>query len=1223
MSRALHLVVCAMNFWHSGGLFCDLEALRRKPNREHFVFYERVRLLIRSDWSAPETTSLPCAGRRFPELVARLSEISDALTKLGAGSNPYDKSFAGLEIDKKDDVHEMLQPYQDVDPDKIKLFGTGEWDPTPFLDDSLCLAFREPKILEHGLLVPPGPPVRDSAMTMAKLSQKWDGLGLLYLHSEEVHSDSLVRIFGALKDVNTHRQIGDKRGQNSREARLSGPSRDLPAACDLCELQINPSSESLVLSITDRKDFYHQLKVTRAKAISNTIGPAIPQSLLKDTKAYSAFMLSNSRRRYDRLRSGDKLGSGLVFREGFARPPNGHLWSSFKSVLQGDHTGVEIATASHLMLQEYGLLHESNRMCASRPLRSSKQSEGLVIDDFFSVSIQPSATPVQDTKAARDYATAQVAYEQQGLLGSPQKDIVASHSGKVIGGFVNGSPETLRLGVATVAAPPAKRLALSYIALQVAQLSHTTDALHLCLVGGFVSMLGFRRPMMSLLQRSFNLVDPEKYDKLHPKLIPLPREVASELALVATLVPLMLTDISVPFDSKVYSTDASSRKGAFLSAELGEVLPRVLWKTQRSKGAYTRLLTPLESILKNLGELEEQPSQPRVETPSRPLAYAFDFLEVFAGASIVTQYVAMHGISVGPPIDLDKSEEFDLASTVVVRWITHLIAEKLLWGFFLSPPCTTFSIMRRPRLRSKETPLGFSPREEKTQLGNLLACRAQQIMRCGAVNEAVGICETPYSSYMKHLPAWKSTSSLQEVSEVRCDSCRYGSEHLKSFRFQGLRVKMQELPKKCQCTSRHVLVEGSKTKQSATYVDGLADALGRVLSQAIRCAKRKTFETYDFKVKGLESQCVNEVALSAPWKLESCWTFRKPCHINILEESVLYRLCSWIAKGGAPKRLVVLVDSNVVRGATSKGRSSSRGLSPILRRLCSLCVAAAIYFTVCFVPTRLNVADDPTRDEPIRPPRKGLEVEAWSEEDLFKLCALPPLRRWASNWARLVLRSLGPVCLDFADRSLFRQSTILQQVPKNTDFSVFDFDSTLGFPGEGPDFPLPSCADLAVDFPIMLPASSPPCRLTFSHTGCFTTSRRAPFCVLPLGLLRPVFSLFGCLLWVCCLGQGAMAMPISARTPAELRKATERAARPEPTSTRPVTQATLAAREKHWDFFSSWCKQADIDLEFLMENTHSCVDEINCVLSRFGRELYKAGRTYNQYAETINKRTGG
>ena len=310
LTQAVHVLVCALNYWYSGGRHGDMELLMRGPSKQHLLLYARIRSLIVSDGPAV-VEHVPAAGRRFPELSARLGELSDFLTRVGCTANPYEKSYAGCPVAKNDAVDEKLQPYHDMDPTKILLFGNGRWDPVPFLEDNLCLAYLEPKVLLHGGKAPAGPLIRDAEETAAALAKKWDALGLLRLHKHPVHRDSPVRIFGALKSSEVHRQIGDHRGQNARECKVEGPSCDLPAGPDFGELFVDCNSETISLSITDRKDFYHQLKCSPSKAYMNTIGPPVDESLVSNTKAYSEFLVMESRKKYSRALPGDMLKEDL------------------------------------------------------------------------------------------------------------------------------------------------------------------------------------------------------------------------------------------------------------------------------------------------------------------------------------------------------------------------------------------------------------------------------------------------------------------------------------------------------------------------------------------------------------------------------------------------------------------------------------------------------------------------------------------------------------------------------------------------------------------------------------------------------------------------------------------------------------------------------------------------------------------------------------------------
>lgn len=126
-------------------------------------------------------------------------------------------------------------------------------------------------------------------------------------------------------------------------------------------------------------------------------------------------------------------------------------------------------------------------------------------------------------------------YKKYSLLGSPHKDILGEESGKVIGAWINASKEARSRELATVSAPAQKRLGLSHVSLKIAQLSATTDVLHLCLVGGWASVMGFRRPTYSLFNHAYNLVSTSSYNPNRPRVIGLSRLVANELVLAAVL----------------------------------------------------------------------------------------------------------------------------------------------------------------------------------------------------------------------------------------------------------------------------------------------------------------------------------------------------------------------------------------------------------------------------------------------------------------------------------------------------------------------------------------------------------------------------------------------------------------------------------------------------------------------------------------------------------------
>ena len=265
--------------------------------------------------------------------------------------SPYDKAYVGYEVAADNTILPELEPYRDLDPSRLKLPGTGSWDATSFLPDALAMVYREPQSIKIDRIPEAWeyPRIRDDPKTVAALAKVWDVQGLLYLHQDRVEARQefeLVRIFNCYKSLEVDRQIGDRRGRNAVECRVLGPSANLPAGPDLCDISLNVKTQRLAISVSDRRDFYHQLWATKSRAITNTLGPGLPAEWVSDTTAYRNFLLRSSQKYHRRLH-GDKLDIG---RAGHRLERKDKVWASFKSVLQGDHAGVEIATAAHTQL---------------------------------------------------------------------------------------------------------------------------------------------------------------------------------------------------------------------------------------------------------------------------------------------------------------------------------------------------------------------------------------------------------------------------------------------------------------------------------------------------------------------------------------------------------------------------------------------------------------------------------------------------------------------------------------------------------------------------------------------------------------------------------------------------------------------------------------------------------------------------------------------------------
>ena len=408
-----------------------------------------------------------------------------------------------------------------------------------------------------------------------------------------------------------------------------------------------------------------------------------------------------------------------------------------------------------------------------------------MIDDFFAISVEPAHEAAEQSRSFLLHGKAQEAYESQKILGSPSKDVLASDYAKVIGATVDSRPSTRRRGLVKIGAPPEKRYGLSWITLNLLQLRQTSDSLHLSLIGGWVSALTYRQPMLGILNKAFSLVKEEDYDPPNPRILPLDRKTREELLLLAILQPMMVTNVGAKVPDEIFASDASLEKGAIVSTKVSPQIFAALFKTARNKGGYTKLMAASERFL------EEECPSPIVD-PSRPIVTRFGFIEVFAGAALVTEEMKKLGHLVLTPIELSNSEEFNAEFCHVAAWLTHVIANHRVEGYMMEPPCTTFSIMRRPQLRSKEEPLGFNVQDPQTATGTAL-------VSTGGRYYVPGLLETPFSSKMRHLPSWRRLERRPGISQTRTDSCRFGSPHLKPFRFLGSHINLEGISKRCRC----------------------------------------------------------------------------------------------------------------------------------------------------------------------------------------------------------------------------------------------------------------------------------------------------------------------------------------------------------------------------------------------------------------------------------------
>lgn len=120
----------------------------------------------------------------------------------------------------------------------------------------------------------------------------------------------------------------------------------------LTTLSVPRFSHGLLGSITDRRDYYHQARVTRQRSQSNLLVFPFSREELKGTRALELFEEeAKNPRSLSREAVGDDLAgiaAGITRKKaGGGVPGPQMLYAGFSSLFQGDHLGVEFALQSH------------------------------------------------------------------------------------------------------------------------------------------------------------------------------------------------------------------------------------------------------------------------------------------------------------------------------------------------------------------------------------------------------------------------------------------------------------------------------------------------------------------------------------------------------------------------------------------------------------------------------------------------------------------------------------------------------------------------------------------------------------------------------------------------------------------------------------------------------------------------------------------------------------
>ncbi|CAK0850516.1 unnamed protein product [Prorocentrum cordatum] len=899
-----------------------------------------------------------------------------------------------------------------VDPSKAP-FAKAEchFDPLALLAPFSAATFLEPRLLaREGPGASPlaravGPPTRPAPARPARQTGKpgdllqylkqWDDVGRLEL-GDVTDSPQALRgtLFPVFKDANTQRVVFNRIARNSAELPLGGFSRLTPGAATLVGLEV-PAGFVLRVWADDLQDFYPAYDCTYDMACTNDAALHLP------TRLYEGFAALGRLRRRCR-REGRELPEKVV-------PCHGGL-------IMGGLSAPDWACESHMRLLAHAGSFPPERRVLNRHLAPEGSVwEAVVLGDHFGLAVDAPGSREARRAIEEPFARAREGYAKAGLRVSAGKEVKDAAEATVIGAELLGHDRL-------VGASRTRRLALAWMGLSMARgRRSTTLGLQRFLGMGLFAAL-FRRPTLSLLHYCYKEVDVGRDPH---EVFDLSSAACNECALFAVLLPLMATDLSAGWGPHVLASDASHLAGASVKTPASVPSARAFWRQREQRGARTwldpsgwaALANPEDgAVLQDLGE--DAAPLPDVVDPTASLIEYFDVLELCCGEEArLMGYLADRGLRTGPGIDIKCHKYWDLVDSRLAEWVVWLIWQRRVKMTISQVPCTSFSIARHPRLRSRMRPWGFDPSSTPTRLGNGL-CRVGMLALFAHLlsGHGAGLHGHPLTAYSWYAHIVEFLLTHEAVERFDLSMCQFGAPWKKDTSLLVVRGPwLAPMARRCRGGHMHTVLEGCLTPKAALYPHGFCSELSKLIADHVDGPNPPPPAESSAPAGAFEALWLNNYVDSAPWQLHCHRPFRRPLHINLLE---IHAACDAVDEQGprfSDCKRNLFLDSRVSIGAISKGRSSSTAINKLLRRRAPLQLATGSYVGCHFVPTRLQPADAPSRN--LRDPASALArgagvpfpapswlagLEAGGASAFRAWAALPLQRRQQSRWAWLV-----------------------------------------------------------------------------------------------------------------------------------------------------------------------------------------------------------------------------
>eukprot|EP00435_Cladocopium_sp_Y103_P042939 s2396_g12.t1 len=892
---------------------------------------------------------------------------------------------------------------------RIKWEHSPAFDPIPYFTDSVVRdAFADPatvKLPSHQWVEKPKGRVHCSRHELLKLAEKWDSKGACRIFRlDQINEDEAVGIFAVAKDEQYDRLILNPQRVNARLRSFSHYTKSLAPGSLFAMIRLE-QDQVLRISADDLAEMYYTIKIPELRAKRNCIGLRFAATELSHLQCFD---------------------------------PHVHFGTCFvalNALAMGDSWAVEFAQQAHHNVLKHvaGCMLDHQRVAYRKPFPRSSFLEWLSIDDHIGVQIVSKAHFKQGLRA-RDtevFERATEAYSEVGLVQHPKKKRREVQQGIFIGAEVDGAE-------GLVSAPRDRIGTLMLCTMLVVQRGCCSPALLSSLLGCWIHVLMFRRPILSVLSHSFS----EGSNRPRNEVFMLSRQCRNELAALALLGPMCISDMRVAVAPAIYCTDASPAGGGICVCPEDPQIVGELWRHSEQRGFYAPLLNPAASILSEMGlehldiEMPEGPDwldQPEIKIPP-PLSegIVYDCIELFKGEGNWSSAHAAAGFSVHGGMDVcgDSIAFRDLLDDSVFHQLTALALRRVVRDWHAGPPCYTYGTLRLPRLRSKTCPAGFNPKDPLTWEQTRLALRTAFLMWIVVTSGLFFSIEQPGSSVMFRLQIFKRLVFAGCVITRLC-FCSFGSPFKKPSQWLHNKPWLLEfeMPCRCQPGHQHFVIEGSFTRRSveefdamcrpgsehvygrkprigeavsafsASYPKGFCRRVAVAARQSLSDAMRiiplgevvRSCSRIDEPVNLPKSvlsepvmqprqfhedpEWVNELAVSLPFKELLRYKFHKSGHINVLESRVHKTWLKHCARVHPNARVLGLLDSRVTLGATAKGRSSSKAICRVLQGSLGYIIGGCLYPGGMHIGSKFNPSDAPSRNRPVPKPCK--EVPDW------------------------------------------------------------------------------------------------------------------------------------------------------------------------------------------------------------------------------------------------------